>query len=84
MEAKIIVRDCKSKDGKKSFKSYKLVDEANNGKLIDCVMCKTIAPEAINALNANHKSKVVGDISINHNYEYPKAFIRSLDFVEKA
>lgn len=82
MRAKIIVKDCKTKDGKKSFKSYKLVDETNNGKLVDCVMCKSIDSVALAELNATHKAVIEGDISINHNYEYPKAFIRSIDKVE--
>ena len=82
MEAKIIVKDCKSKDGKKSFKTFKLVGE--NGKLIDCVMCKSIEASKRAELESFYKAKVVGDISINYNYEYPKAFVRSLEQVEKA
>lgn len=81
---KIIVKDCKSKDGKKEFKTFKLVDEANNGKLVDCVMCKTIDPAMRAELEKHHKANVEGDISISENYEYPKAFVRTITKVEKA
>lgn len=81
---KIIVKDCKSKDGKKEFKTYKLVDEDNNKKLVDCVMCKSIDPAMKAELDKHHKAYVIGDIEINNNaYEYPKAFIRQITNVEK-
>lgn len=82
-EVKIVVKDCKSKDGKKEFKSFKLVDTENGGKLIDCVMCKSIEATKLAELSGAHKAIVEGDISINNNYEYPKAFVRSLDKVIK-
>ena len=81
---KIVVKDCTSKDGKKKFKTYKLVDEENGGRLTDCVMCKTINATQLEELNSCKKAWVAGDISINTTgYEYPKAFIRSLNSVEK-
>lgn len=82
MEAKIIVKSMKTKDGKKTFKSYKLVDENNNGKLVDCVICKSVAKDMLTKIDEKHKCVVVGDISINYNYEYPKAFIRSIESVK--
>lgn len=82
MEAKIIVKTMKTKDGKKTFKSFKLVDDNNNGKLVDCVICKTVSKDMLAKIEEKHKCVVIGDISINHNYEYPKAFIRSIDSVE--
>ena len=80
---KIIIRTVKTKDGKKTFKSYKLVDEENNGKLVDCVMCKTISVEQKAVLDSMHKAEVSGDISINFNYEYPKAFVRTITDIVK-
>ena len=84
MEAKIIVKTVKTKDGKKTFKSFKLVYENNNGKLVDCVMCKSIDETMKAKLEKTHKAVVVGDISISNNYEYPKAFIRSIEDVKEA
>lgn len=84
MEVTIIVKDVQSKDKKKSFKTYKVVDKENGGKLTDTVMCKTIDPKMKALLDDCKKAKVVGDISINTTgYEYPKAFVRSIDSVEK-
>ena len=81
---KILVKDCQSKDGKKKFKTYKLVDEENGGRLTDCVMCKTIGSVYLEELSFCKKAYITGDISINTSgYEYPKAFIRSIDSVEK-
>lgn len=83
MEAKIIVRSVKGKDGRK-FNTFKLVDNDNHGKLVDCVICKTVSEEAINKLVKSGKAIVKGNISISNNFEYPKAFIRSLDEVIEA
>lgn len=81
---KIIVKNGQTKDGKKKFKVYKLVDEENGGKLVDCVMCKSISSVMIEELSVCNKAKVTGDISINlYGYEYPKAFVRQIDSVEK-
>lgn len=79
----VLVKDCKTKDGKKSFKSYKIVDNDNGGKLVDCVMCKTIDSKMKAELDTMYKAKIKGDISISHNYEYPKAFVRTIDEIEK-
>lgn len=81
---KIIVKECTSKDGKKTFNTYKLVDEENGGRLVDCVMCKSISATAKEQLDSVHKAYVEGDISINRGgYEYPKAFIREIVNIEK-
>lgn len=81
-EVKILVKNATTKDGRK-FKSYKLVDSDNNGKLIDCVMCKSIEASKLDELSKTNKAVVEGDISINYNYEFPKAFVRSIDRVTK-
>lgn len=83
MAVRILVKNCKSKDGKKAFKSYKLVDDENNGKLIDCVMCKSIEASKMDELNKCVKAEIEGDYSINHGYEFPKAFIRSITSITK-
>ena len=81
-EVKILVKNATTNDGRK-FKTYKLVDEANNGKLIDCVMCKSIEASKFDELSKCNKAVVQGDISINYNYEFPKAFVRTIEEVTK-
>ena len=81
---KVIVKEVKSKDGKKTFKTYKIVDEENNGKLVDAVMCKSIKSSMLDTLNECKKATVTGIAHINHNgFEFPKAFITSIEKVEK-
>lgn len=81
---RIVVKEVQSKDKKKTFKTYKVVDEDNKGKLVDCVMCKSVAPEMKAKLDDCVKAEINGDISINNTgYEFPKAFIRSIESVEK-
>lgn len=82
---KVIVRSVKSRDGKQTFFAYKVVDEEDHCKLIDGVICKTVDTAKLEQLQANKKSVITGDISINREgYEYCKAFIRTIDSVEKA
>lgn len=80
----LIKRDVKTKDGKKTFDSYTLVDEENGGKKIDTVVCKSVDPTKLKELRECNKAYITGDISVNmFGYEYPKAFIRSIDTIEK-
>lgn len=83
MEAKIIRKEATTRQGKK-FNAYKLVDEEKGGKLIDCVICKSVDPSMLGKLSACNKAGVIGDIEINdYSYEFPKAFVRSLEAVTK-
>lgn len=80
---KIIVRSVKGKDGRK-FNTYKIVDEENHGKLVDCVMCKSVGDETVKKITEAKKCFIKGDISISNNFEYPKAFIRSVTEITEA
>lgn len=80
---KVLVRDGQTKDGKKKFKSFKIVDEERQGKLVDCVMCKSIDDEKMSRLSKTHKAYITGDINISYNYEYPKAFVRQIDDIKE-
>lgn len=81
---RMIIREVTTKDSKKTYKSYKIVDEDNRGRLVDCVMCKTISGVMLEELSVCNKAKVTGDITINTTgYEFPKAFVRQITSVEK-
>lgn len=80
---KVVVRNVKGKDGRK-FNTFKIVDEDNHGKLVDCVICKSVPEAVIKQITEAKKCFVKGDISINNNFEYPKAFIRSVTEVVEA
>lgn len=82
---KVIVRNVKSRDGKQTFFAYKVVDDEDHGKLVDGVICKTVEASKLEELQANGKSVITGDITINREgYEFCKAFIRTIDSVTKA
>lgn len=76
-EFKIIVKEVTTKDGKKKFKSFKFVDDENKGRLIDCVICKSVDDGALDIISSSKKVKVTGEVYVERNaYEYPKAFVR--------
>lgn len=76
-EFKIIVREVTTKDGKKKFKSFKFVDEENQRRLIDCVICKSVDDGTLDIISSSKKVKVTGEVHVERNaYEYPKAFVR--------
>ena len=84
METKIVVKEVKSKDGKKTFKTYKVVDSENHNRLIDAVICKSVDKKMVDTLNECNKATVTGNITINTTgFEFPKAFVKTIDSVEK-
>lgn len=83
-EFKVLVKDGETKDGKKKFKYYRIVDEKNNNKLVDTVMCKSVKSAMVDELNLCKKAVVTGIMHINNNgFEFPKAFITSIEKIEK-
>lgn len=79
---RIIPKQVTTKD-KKTFTAFKLVDDDNNGRLIDCVMCKGVKADQISEIAECHKAEITGEVQISQNYEFPKAFVKSIDSIKK-
>ena len=80
----VVQRNVETKDKKKKFDVFKIIDEENGGRKVDTVMCKSVDNAMLAELRECNKAYITGNITVNRTqFEYPKAFVRTIDTVEK-
>lgn len=76
MKIKVIAKSCKTKDGKE-FTAYKMVDEANKGKLIDLHFKQDVDLKLFKDM---HKFIIEANVvQISENFEFPRAYVGEVD-----